>query len=128
MDFAQKLLAIRKERGLTQTELAAKIGITHIYISKWESGKGHPSLSAFARLCQALRISADYLLFDNVPPEGPSSIDDFELYESFRKTEKLPPEKKAAIKDHVDALVFKEKLRAIPEAGYPQPPRRKRKA
>lgn len=116
MHFAEKLRKLRIEKGLNQLELAKKMGISNIPISKWEAGKGHPSLAAFSKLVQALGISADYFLFDNVPPEGVAAIDDFDLYEHFRKTEVLTKEEKQTVKNVVDALVFKHKVKEIPEA------------
>lgn len=120
MHFADKLRTLRKEKGLTQLELAKKINISNTVVSQWELGNAHPSLEAFANLVKALGVSADYFLFDNVPPEGVAAIDDFELYEHFRKTENLAKGKKEMIKEFVDAIVFKEKIKEIPESDFPK--------
>ena len=57
----------------------------------------------------------NYLIFDNVPREGVESINDFELYEYFRKTEALPKEHKETIKDVIDSIVFRDRVTQIPE-------------
>lgn len=51
----------RKQKGLTQSQLAEKFGITDKAISKWENGKSMPDLSLFMPLCNLLGIT----LIDN---------------------------------------------------------------
>ena len=57
--FIQKL---RKEKNMTQLELANKLGITDRAISKWENGRGMPDLSYIQSLCEILDISINELL------------------------------------------------------------------
>ncbi len=65
-------------------------------------------------------VSVDYLLFDNVPREGVAAINDIQLYEYFLKTEALPNEKKQLIKDLINAVVFRERVKEMPEAQIPE--------
>ncbi len=53
---------IRKEKNMTQQELADKIGVTDRAISKWENGRGMPDLSLISRLCEELNITVNELL------------------------------------------------------------------
>lgn len=53
---------LRKEKELTQQELAKKLGITDRAISKWENGRGMPDLSLLIPLCKELGISVNELL------------------------------------------------------------------
>ena len=53
---------LREGRGLTQAELAEKIGVSSKTISKWETGKGLPDISLLQPLAQALRISVIELM------------------------------------------------------------------
>ena len=55
------LQAIRKERGLTTTELAEKVGVGARYIAFIEKGDRSPSLSLAARLAETLDTSIEYL-------------------------------------------------------------------
>ncbi len=48
---------IRKENGLTQKQLADKIGVSNATISKWETAKGFPDISLIEPLAEALGIS-----------------------------------------------------------------------
>ncbi len=53
---------LRKEKNLTQNELAEKLGITDRAISKWENGRGLPEISLLKPLCDELGISVNELL------------------------------------------------------------------
>lgn len=53
---------LRKEKGMTQTELADKLGITDRAISKWENGRGLPDISLLVPLCEILGVSINELL------------------------------------------------------------------
>ena len=57
--FIQQL---RKEKNMTQRELAEKLGVTDRAISKWENGRGMPELSLMKALCDELGISVNELL------------------------------------------------------------------
>ena len=56
------IAARRKDNGLTQSQLAEKLGITDKAISKWETGKSMPDLSLFNPLCELLQITLNELL------------------------------------------------------------------
>lgn len=53
---------LRKDKNMTQVELADKLGITDRAISKWENGRGMPDISLFEPLCKELNISINELL------------------------------------------------------------------
>ena len=53
---------LRKEKNMTQNELANKLGITDRAISKWENGRGMPDLSLIKDLCKELDITINELL------------------------------------------------------------------
>lgn len=48
------ILELRKEKNMSQKELAQKIGVTDRAISKWENGRGMPDLSLMKPLCKEL--------------------------------------------------------------------------
>ena len=56
------ILELRKEKNMTQMELAEKIGVTDRAISKWENGRGMPDLSLLFPLCKELGVTINDLL------------------------------------------------------------------
>jgi len=61
-DFARRLHDVREQRGLTQTQLGQRAGMAPAAISHFETAQRVPSLESFARLVDALEVSADLLL------------------------------------------------------------------
>ena len=56
------ILELRREKNMTQQELADKIGVTDRAISKWENGRGMPDLSLMIPLCKELDITINELI------------------------------------------------------------------
>ena len=55
------IAACRKEQGLTQADIAEKLGITDRAVSKWETGRSMPDASIMLELCNLLKISINEL-------------------------------------------------------------------
>ena len=55
--IGQYIASKRKEQGLTQVELAEKLGMSNKSVSKWERGVCLPDVSIYAELCDILGIS-----------------------------------------------------------------------
>ena len=62
MSFSELLKQCRKQQGMSQAELASKLGVTQQAVGKWESGKSSPDPSTVARIAELLNTTADYLL------------------------------------------------------------------
>lgn len=62
VDFGNRLRRLRKERKLTQKELAGRIGVKNSVISFYEVGDRTPSLEVLVKLSKALHVSTDVLL------------------------------------------------------------------
>ena len=62
MSFSELLKQCRKKQGVSQAELAAKLGVTQQAVGKWESGKSSPDPGTVARIAELLNTTADYLL------------------------------------------------------------------
>ena len=62
MEFHEKLQELRKRRGLTQEELAEALYVSRTAISKWESGRGYPSIDSLKAVAGYFSVSIDDLL------------------------------------------------------------------
>ncbi|HCC38213.1 MAG TPA: XRE family transcriptional regulator [Treponema sp.] len=62
MEFGEKLQQLRKNCGFTQEQLAEKIFVSRTAISKWESGRGYPSLDYLKSISKLFSTSIDELL------------------------------------------------------------------
>ncbi len=59
--FGERLKELRKELGLSQDQLAKKVGLTHTAIGLWELNKRVPNLDAVIVLAQFFKVSLDYI-------------------------------------------------------------------
>lgn len=62
MEFNEKLQQLRKEKSMTQEQLAEKLFVSRTAISKWESGKGYPNIDSLKSISKLFSISIDNLL------------------------------------------------------------------
>jgi len=62
VEFHEKLQQLRKSRGLTQEELAQALYVSRTAVSKWESGRGYPSIDSLRELSVFFSITIDELL------------------------------------------------------------------
>ena len=62
MEFNQKLQKLRKDKGLTQEELAKELFVSRTAISKWESAKGYPNIDSLKEISKFFSVSIDDLL------------------------------------------------------------------
>ena len=62
MEFHEKLQELRKRRELTQEELAQELYVSRTAISKWESGRGYPSIESLKAISRYFSVTVDDLL------------------------------------------------------------------
>ncbi|MBE7083717.1 MAG: helix-turn-helix transcriptional regulator [Clostridiales bacterium] len=62
MEFNKKLQELRKNKGITQEQLAEDIYVSRTAVSKWESGRGYPNIDSLKVLAKYFSISVDELL------------------------------------------------------------------
>jgi transcriptional regulator with XRE-family HTH domain len=100
------LIALRKERGLTQQALADLAGLHVVQIGRWEKGSSQPSIEALVKLARGLRTSTDHLLFsenERGPEDG--------LRIQFEATQRLTPEEQNLVREFLDAILLKHDAR-----------------
>lgn len=62
MEFGEKLKELRKAKGLTQDELAECLFVSRTAVSKWESGRGYPSIDSLKQIALFFSVSIDELI------------------------------------------------------------------
>ena len=62
MEFNEKLQELRKNKGLTQEELAEALYVSRTAISKWESGRGYPSIDSLKEIAKYFSVTIDEIL------------------------------------------------------------------
>ena len=62
MEFHEKLQELRKTKGITQEELAQSLYVSRTAISKWESGRGYPSIDSLKEISRFFSVTIDELI------------------------------------------------------------------
>ena len=72
--FGNRLYALRREAGLSQAELGARLGVSNKAVSKWENGTAKPGLDIARRLAEALNVTLDELMTPLAPEKRITTI------------------------------------------------------
>ena len=62
------IAALRKEKGMTQLELAQQLGVTDKAVSKWERDLSYPDVNSLPKLAEVLGVTVDALMQNNTQP------------------------------------------------------------
>ncbi len=65
MEFCEKLQELRKQKGITQEELAGELFVSRTAVSKWESGRGYPNIDSLKAIAVFFSVTVDELLSPN---------------------------------------------------------------
>ena len=81
MIFSEKLQLLRKNKGLTQEELAEKTGVSRQAVAKWEAGQVYPDIFNLIQISNLLNVSVDYLVKDQDCAVRPAAKQDSDMEE-----------------------------------------------
>jgi transcriptional regulator with XRE-family HTH domain len=113
MPLGERIRQLRKEAGLSQAELADKIGADPGRVSRYEAGRITPSAEALVRLAETLNISIDHLLIDGIPPQAPPRRPRRPRRPPRCRRRAPPPDDLAALHSIIDGLVAKNRLKTL---------------
>jgi transcriptional regulator with XRE-family HTH domain len=106
MSFALRLIALRRERGLTQQGFADATGIHVQQIKRYEADTSQPSAEALKKIAKAFGVTTDWLLFEDAE-RGP----DEDLRLQFEAMSQLTPEEKEVARAVLEGLLLKHVAR-----------------
>ena len=109
LSFHDRLVSLRRERGLTQQALADLVAMHISPIRPYEGGQSQPTLHAIRKLARALSVSADMLLFEE-DERGPAD----ELKLQFEAASRLDPEEQHMIRSVIENIILRNTMK---EAG-----------
>jgi transcriptional regulator with XRE-family HTH domain len=107
--FAERLLAARTLRKLTQTELAAKVDLPPSQVAHYEAGSRKPSYDNLRAFCVALRVNSDYLLGITQTPFDALRGGAFVVDPIYQLSQKLSAANHETAEDFLKMLLKKQK-------------------
>ena len=107
MSFGQKIATLRKQKGLSQADLATTVGTIGVTIGRYERDEIKPSIDVAAKIADALDVSLDYLV-------GASSfvVKDKKMLHRLELLEKIGDDDRETILKVVDSYLTTAQLQA----------------
>ncbi|WP_339495537.1 helix-turn-helix domain-containing protein [Pseudomonas sp. RA_105y_Pfl2_P56] len=102
MSIAQRLVSLRKQKGLTQQALADSLGLHITQVKRYEAGTSQPSLEALKKMSQTLRVTTDSLIFE---PEELAPDEDLRL--QFQAISNMPAEEQRVVRQLLEGMIIK---------------------
>jgi transcriptional regulator with XRE-family HTH domain len=97
---------LRRERGLTQQQLAERVAVDVQQLKRYEAGSSQPTLDVIRKMALALNVSSDRLLFGE-EERGPD--DDLRL--QFEAINSFDPEEKQVVRSLLEGMILKHEAR-----------------
>jgi putative transcriptional regulator len=108
MEFSERLKKLRKDTGLTQVDVANKLGISQQAYASWERGIKKPTQENLVKLSKILYVSVDYLLGNTENKQTSDVLENIEIL--FRmNSEGLTEDEKAVFKKELIEFMEKRK-------------------
>ncbi len=102
MILADKIIELRKKAGMSQEELAEKLGVSRQSVSKWEMAQSTPDLNRILKMSEIFGVTTDYLLKDKIDLTKPESTADIPIEDVHDETS--PPLTYVSMKEANDFL------------------------
>jgi len=109
--FGQRLKTLRKEKGLTQKEVAAQLSVLPTHLNKYEAGLSAPPLEKLASLANLLGVSLDFLILGRIPEDA--AFTNTGLLERFKRIQSFNRRDQETVAELIDAMVAKSQMQEI---------------
>lgn len=111
--FSQRLRELRRQKNLTQLELAKLSEVSQVHIGRLEKASSQPTADIIKRLADGLGVSSGYLIEGQSEKAVLTNLEDAELASQFQQISKLPQEEKTILKSLVDAFLFRRQVQSL---------------
>lgn len=111
--LGKKIKKLRKQRKISQGELAERVGIGASHLSRLETGRYQPSIEVLKKLADEMEVTADYLLSDEEAEPGEVHIKNTPLAQRMRLLDTLDEADQRALIQVIDSMLTKHRMREI---------------
>ena len=113
IEFGERLKKLRRQKSLSQQQVADKLGMHFTNISRYERGLASTNTETLRKLAEILSVSSGYLIEGALEDGVQAHFEDRELLLQFQQVQNLPEEDKATIKKLLDAFLFQRKVQSL---------------
>jgi transcriptional regulator with XRE-family HTH domain len=113
MKLHEKIKSLRVKKGLSQAEMASKIGLSHGHITRLESGKFNPSTEVLKKIADLFDVSTDFMLDDSTNNEYDIDVKNKPLAEKIKLISSLDEKQQEAVITIIDSMVKEKKMKEV---------------
>ena len=108
--LGERIKDLRKQKNMSQSELADKVGISYAQIGRYETKGAQPPAETLKKIADALRVSPDFLIYGTSDEKAKTKLTDADLINQFKAIENMDDEDKNVIKKLIDAFITKKQI------------------
>jgi transcriptional regulator with XRE-family HTH domain len=112
-NLGERIRSYRQQANLSQTELAAKVGVSYAQIGRYETKGAQPPAEVLQKMAGVFRVSLDQLASGSLAEQAAGQLTDQQLLKLFSAIQELPEEDKQTVKRLIDAFVAKKKIQEL---------------
>lgn len=95
--LGSRITELRKAKNWSQSDLAAKVGVSYAQIGRYETKDAQPPAAVLKKIADALDTTVDFLLNGNTEDKAKASLIDAEVIRYFKEVDNLPADDKSAL-------------------------------
>jgi transcriptional regulator with XRE-family HTH domain len=112
-DLGKRIIQLRKQKNMSQTDLAKMVGVSYAQIGRYEIKGAQPPAEVLKKIAGVLGTSVDYLVSGDSDEKARSTLNDAELLQQFKAVQQMDDEDKRVIKTMIDAFITKRKVQQL---------------
>lgn len=112
-NLGDRIKDLRKQKNLSQSELADKVGISYAQIGRYETKGAQPPAETLKKIADALGVSPDFLIYGTADEKAKTKLSDADLINQFKAIENMDEEDKNVIKKLIDAFITKKQIQKL---------------
>ena len=110
-NISERIQLLRKQKGLSQNELAEKVNISKAQMSRYISKNVQPPADILKNLADVLGVSVDFLLSGDTDQKAIENLSHVEVLQQYKEVDNLPEEERKTIIKVISALLRDYKAR-----------------
>lgn len=111
--LGDRITELRKAKAWSQGELAKKIGVSYMQMSRYEIRGVQPPANVMQKLADVLGTSVDFLISGDKTEKAKASLKDTELLQQFQAVEQITDDDKTVVKKLIDAFIVKKQIQQM---------------
>jgi len=111
--LGERIRELRNKKGLSQTGLADKVGISYAQIGRYETKGSQPPAGTLKKIADALGSTPDFLIYGAADEKAKAKLSDADLINQFKAIEEMDEDDRTVIKKLIDAFVTKKHLQKL---------------